>query len=673
MIKIENLHKYYKKQHVICNINIDLEDKGLVILKGNSGSGKTTLLNIIAGLINPSSGNIYIDNELITKKNKDKIRTTKISYIYQDFKLIDNMTVFENIALPLKILGIKNIEEKVDNILDKLEITNYRNYLPSDLSGGQKQKVAIARALVKDSNIILADEITSNLDNKNINIIMDILKEISKYKLVILVTHDINIIKYASRIITINKGTIKEDIKYTNKIENNINKPNINYKSIYKFKDILIKSYKKVLKYPILKKLLLTTFFISSIFIMYSVSNIYALTNIKDSDFVLYNHNYLLLNDKNIKLDNILEFEKLDSIKYIIPTDSIIDIKLINNNTYQSSIKSINLKASLTSIDLVKDLIHGRMPTNNNEIVIDKMVFINNYNEIENPIKYIGYKDITSILENYMEINNILYKIVGITNYNSPSIYTKETEFYNILNKSNIVSYDLYKDKIKLVSGNIPCNDYEIIINENDYNYYNDKFKVVGYYKSNINYYLTNSNTIKYNIIEENNTFSIISNNNNIYNDLKDYNLKNSYKETLNEYKKINNKTITKNIKISLIILSISSIIIYLISKTSILSKINEIEIKRIIGVKKSDIYKIFIGEILAITTIYCIPGVVISAYILKAFSNISYLSNYIAINYITLITTILLIYTLNIIIVSLPIYNVLKKDFSNILCNNLD
>lgn len=673
MIKIENLQKYYKKQHVICNINIDLEDKGLVILKGNSGSGKTTLLNIIAGLINPSSGNIYIDNELITKKNKDKIRTTKISYIYQDFKLIDNMTVFENIALPLKILGIKNIEEKVDNILDKLEITNYRNYLPSDLSGGQKQKVAIARALVKDSNIILADEITSNLDNKNINIIMDILKEISKYKLVILVTHDINIIKYASRIITINKGTIKEDIKYTNKIENNINKPNINYKSIYKFKDILIKSYKKVLKYPILKKLLLTTFFISSIFIMYSVSNIYALTNIKDSNFVLYNHNYLLLNDKNIKLDNILEFEKLDSIKYIIPTDSIIDIKLINNNTYQSSIKSINLKASLTSIDLVKDLIHGRMPTNNNEIVIDKMVFINNYNEIENPIKYIGYKDITSILENYMEINNILYKIVGITNYNSPSIYTKETEFYNILNRSNIVSYDLYKDKIKLVSGNIPCNDYEIIINENDYNYYNDKFKVVGYYKSNINYYLTNSNTIKYNIIEENNTFSIISNNNNIYNDLKDYNLKNSYKETLNEYKKINNKTITKNIKISLIILSISSIIIYLISKTSILSKINEIEIKRIIGVKKSDIYKIFIGEILVITTIYCIPGVVISAYILKAFSNISYLSNYIAINYITLITTILLIYTLNIIIVSLPIYNVLKKDFSNILCNNLD
>ncbi|MBQ8233954.1 MAG: ABC transporter ATP-binding protein [Bacilli bacterium] len=672
MIKIENLHKYFKKTHVINNININLEDNGLVILKGKSGSGKTTLLNMIAGLINQSSGNIYIDNELITQKNKDKIRTTKISYIYQDFKLINSMTVFDNIALPLKILGIKNIEEKVDNILEKLEITNYRNYLPCDLSGGQKQKVAIARALVKDSNIILADEITSNQDNKNAKLIMDIIKEISKDKLIILVTHDIDIIKYASHIITLNKGTIKEDIKYTNTI-NNINRKSIDYKSIYKFKDTLIKSFKKVSKYPILKKLLLTIFFISSIFIMYSISNIYSLTNIKDSNFVLYNHNYLLLNDKKIKINDILKFEKLDSIKYIIPTDSIIDIKLINNNTYQSSTENINLKASLASIDLVKDLSYGRMPTNNKEVVIDKMVFINNYNEIENPIKYMGYKDITSILDNYIEINNILYKIVGITNYNSPSIYTKETEFYNILNKSNIVSYELYKDKIKLVSGNIPCNDYEIIINENDYNYYNDKFKVVGYYKGNINYYLALNNTIKYNLIEENNTFSIISKNNNIYNDLKDYNLKNSYKETLKEYKKINNKTITKNIKMSLIILSISSVIIYLISKMSILSKTNEIETKRIIGVKKSDIYKIFISEILAITTIYNIPGVVISAYILKTFSKISYLSNYITINCITIITTILLLYTLNIIIVSLLIYNVLKKDFSNILCTNLD
>ncbi len=215
MVVLENVDKYfnrYKKNeiHIINNTSLKFEDTGLVALLGESGSGKTTLLNAIGGIDKVNKGDIYINGEKITGKTShtiDKIRNLNIGYIFQDYKLIDNLTVFENITYSLRMIGIKDKEEitkRVNYVLESVNMYRYRNRLARMLSGGERQRIAIARAIVKNPNIIIADEPTGNLDSKNSLEIMNIIKAISKEKLVILVTHEVELAKfYASRIIEI--------------------------------------------------------------------------------------------------------------------------------------------------------------------------------------------------------------------------------------------------------------------------------------------------------------------------------------------------------------------------------------------------------------------------------------------------------------------------------------
>ena len=191
MIRIDRLNKYYNKGrknqiHVINNTSIELPDKGMVALLGPSGCGKTTLLNAIGGLDKVNKGNIYINNKKITSRCSskiDKIRNLNIGYIFQDYKLIDNMTVYDNVAIALKMIGIKDkdeIKKRVEYILERVGIYRYRYRPCSMLSGGERQRVGIARALVKNPDIILADEPTGNLDSKNTIEIMNIIKSIAK-------------------------------------------------------------------------------------------------------------------------------------------------------------------------------------------------------------------------------------------------------------------------------------------------------------------------------------------------------------------------------------------------------------------------------------------------------------------------------------------------------------
>ena len=191
MISIRNVNKYYNKGkrnqiHVINNTSIDLPDKGLVALLGASGCGKTTLLNAIGGLDRVNNGKIYINDKLITSKisyKVDKIRNLSIGYIFQDYKLIDDMSVYDNIAMALKMIGIKDkneIKTRVEYILDRVGILRYRYRPCGMLSGGERQRVGIARAIVKNPDIILADEPTGNLDSKNTIEVMNIIKAISR-------------------------------------------------------------------------------------------------------------------------------------------------------------------------------------------------------------------------------------------------------------------------------------------------------------------------------------------------------------------------------------------------------------------------------------------------------------------------------------------------------------
>ncbi|MCF7924110.1 MAG: ABC transporter ATP-binding protein, partial [Candidatus Izimaplasma sp.] len=225
MISLKNINKYYNKNrnneiHVINHTSIDFPEKGLVAITGPSGCGKTTLLNVIAGLDNFSSGEINYDDVKVTKYKSnvvDEVRNRKIGYIFQNYNLIPDQTVYENIETSLNIAGLydkEDLEKRINYSLDIVGMYNYRKRSVLALSGGQQQRVGIARAIAKNPEVILADEPTGNLDSNNTFEVMSLIKNISKSKLVILVTHERDLVDfYADRIIELKDGLVINDYK----------------------------------------------------------------------------------------------------------------------------------------------------------------------------------------------------------------------------------------------------------------------------------------------------------------------------------------------------------------------------------------------------------------------------------------------------------------------------
>ena len=207
MIKVKNVSKHFANETAIDYSDITFEKGKSYMLLGASGCGKSTLLNMIAGILSPESGTIEIAGEDITKKSqkeKDKFRIQKIGYIFQDFKLIPEMTVMDNIA----ILRLEKVDiSDADKVLDSLGILEKKNKKVKHLSGGEKQRVAIARAIVKKPEIILADEPTGNLNFAIGEAVIKQLIEISKGKTLIAVTHDERLGKYFDHIIDMNQVT----------------------------------------------------------------------------------------------------------------------------------------------------------------------------------------------------------------------------------------------------------------------------------------------------------------------------------------------------------------------------------------------------------------------------------------------------------------------------------
>lgn len=219
MIRLENIKKTFNphssaKNQVLKGVSFDLPDKGLVAIFGKSGSGKTTLLNILGGLEKADSGKIIINGEVLSD-NTDYIRNQKIGFIFQNYYLERGYTIAEIMNNAMLIAGFKDkkeIERRSEEVLRIVDMERFKNKSGDALSGGQKQRVAIARALIKGADIILADEPTGNLDAQNTYKVMDILKEISKTKLVVLVTHEVTLIKkYADSYIKIVDGQLAHD------------------------------------------------------------------------------------------------------------------------------------------------------------------------------------------------------------------------------------------------------------------------------------------------------------------------------------------------------------------------------------------------------------------------------------------------------------------------------
>ena len=224
MIKINNLNKYFYRRknneiHVINDTSLTFPETGLVAILGESGSGKTTLMNVVGGLDSFESGTISYDDEVVTKYSSkviDKIRNEKIGYIFQNYLLLTNRTVKYNLELALEMYSLdkETQDERINYVLTAVGMLKYKNKKVSELSGGQQQRVAIARALIKSPSLILADEPTGNLDEKNTIQIMNIIKKISQKTLVILVSHEKRMATaYADTIVEVSDGKV---IKVTN-------------------------------------------------------------------------------------------------------------------------------------------------------------------------------------------------------------------------------------------------------------------------------------------------------------------------------------------------------------------------------------------------------------------------------------------------------------------------
>jgi len=221
MIEIKNLNLIYNPNATneftaLKNINLNITNKELIILKGVSGSGKSTLLSLIAALIKPTSGEIKVDGKLIAKLpdlHASLYRLNDIGFIFQSFNLFENLSVEENVALaliPLK-LNQKEIDEKVLKALSLANISHKKNQSVKNLSGGEKQRTAIARALVNNPKIILCDEPTANLDRANSLTFIEVLKELKKLeKTIVVATHDplFESLDFVDRVIDIKDGEI---------------------------------------------------------------------------------------------------------------------------------------------------------------------------------------------------------------------------------------------------------------------------------------------------------------------------------------------------------------------------------------------------------------------------------------------------------------------------------
>lgn len=234
MIRINNLNKYYKSgqgtYHALRDINLTLPDKGMVFIVGKSGSGKSTLLNVIGGLDSYDKGELLIDDintKNFSKSDYNAYRNTYIGFIFQEFNVIKNLSIYDNIALSIELHheSVKEHHQEILDMIDRVGLKGKEKRKMNEISGGERQRVAIARALIKNPKVIIADEPTGNLDIKNRNIIMNLLKDLAKERLVLIVTHDRYIAdEHGDRIITIKDGSITDDHLLHSEVTTNENK-----------------------------------------------------------------------------------------------------------------------------------------------------------------------------------------------------------------------------------------------------------------------------------------------------------------------------------------------------------------------------------------------------------------------------------------------------------------
>ncbi len=451
MIEIKNLTKIYKskkglKTTAINNINLKIANKGMLFITGKSGSGKSTLLNLLGGLDDITEGQILINGHDISKFTKDEYdsyRNTYIGFIFQEFNILEQYNVYENIELSKKLQNQNIKKEDIDKLLDRLGLNNLGSRKISELSGGQKQRIAIARALIKDPFIILADEPTGNLDRKSSEQIFNILKEISKEKLVIVVSHDLqSALKYGDRIIEIEDGNIINDSLPTDKIETN---PFVLKKSKLPLQYALKMAFSSFKNKPfkLCMTILLTT--ISLIFMGFTFNcmifdkTMLIVNTMKENNDYVYNVEKAISSYSGMYEPLNLEEDDIDYIK-----NKINDKFSLSYNLYDNS-QLLNFEFGENNLDIpfytnyfspkfvelndsrILNKIIGSEPKENNEIVVhkyfadyiikfgiktsnDELYFPKDYDDIINSKKQIKLGQNKVIITGIIDDNNTMFE-----------------------------------------------------------------------------------------------------------------------------------------------------------------------------------------------------------------------------------------------------------------------
>ena len=650
MLKLINVCKSFKygknKSLVLDNINIDFKKNELVFILGSSGSGKSTLLNIIGGLLDVDSGKVMLDDRDITKFNNSMLcnyRNNMIGFIFQDYHLVEYMSVIDNIKLGQTIY---NNDNKIEVVLRKLGIYSKRKYRVNRLSGGEKQRVAIARAIINEPDIILADEPTGALDSANGIKIMNILKELSKDKLVIVVSHD-NILadKYADRIINIKDGKIDNSL---------VLEDNGRFKDIVKKKISKLSIIRMAIKNLGLKKgrTLFTSLAISLGFICLLLvlclsrsfnddidkleSNIVSSfpISIYNGEYKDMNINVVSSKDKIIRRDrdkfvhenkigkNYLDYvNDIDEISYI-SYEYDISMPVISDRYIELDNRYMKMISDSDFILNNYDILYGKNIENRYDILI-KVDSNNNVDSeildvfnIKDDIKYeelIGRK-LRVIVNDLYYVKNGDYYFVNSDNdrmYKSSNI---ELNIVGIVREKEIVddnSCFYYDDS--LIKDILDINSKSKIVLEQLENEYNmlgidmDRYELLSY----LGY---DSLPIGINIYA-----SDLDDKEIIINKLDEYNKNNgrlvyidTMKEAIDILKGIINVVTVILVIFSLISIIVSSLMVFILTNNRVMERVKEIGILRAIGARKKDISSLFNIENMIIGIMSSLIGIFI-------------------------------------------------------------
>ncbi len=617
MITLKNINKSYNNTKVLKNINLTLPDKGLICVLGASGSGKSTLLNIIGKIEVPDKGEVYFYDKNIKDIKSETYHTNYVSFIYQNYNLIDALSIKENLNL---------ITKNNEWIINKLGLSKIKNTKTNKISGGEKQRTAIARSILSDSIVYLADEPTGAIDTANSIKIMQILKELSKEKLVLIITHNEALANtYADEIIylkdgTINKRKVTKECNVHKKISKN--KRKLSFKDIFKISI----GYLKEQKIRNILTVLATTIGLTSLTLVLGINNglneeIKSLE--KDA---LFSYPIIIPKEKltfNMNLNNTYHKSEIGiTSDYTLIKNKIDDnlLEIIKNidDVYITYYRKTKEQKFLENSYIIPSenyfsIIKGKMPQAKNEIVI----LLNNENSISESLKdYLSLDKMTydEILNKTIKVENNILKIVGIVN---------STNGY-----FSALSGILYNNN--LLSGEIT-----------DIHIYPQNFKAKEKLKR----------------------------------ELKNYNLIDDASSAL-EITKTLIHTITITLTIfSIISLIVSIILIITVTYINVLEKNKDIGIYKTLGISKKQIKKIFLTQNYALGIISSILSILIvfltSLKINNIVSTKISVNNLVKINFEITLTIILISLFITKLASTIPINIAIKKKIIDNLHNN--